>query len=171
MPRFLSTDRTLYASSAARWCPSFDTADRDCLSRSARGRRRQRNAQRFDAVADGHGRFPIGEYILCKVLELKRVGALEALHEVRHGVVGDAVLRHQQNGRLAEIADPHSSFGAEQLSRDVIAVEPIPGQVDYTQPAAAEDQRRDCVIDITDRRQLRVRERRRRSPKRLRHPP
>src|SRR5260221_5538897 len=88
---------------------SLHALDFDRLARATGLRGGERDPKRFHSVRY-HDRWrPILQDVPGKILQLQRVRALEAFHEIGHGVVRDAVLRHCEDRRLAEIAHAHGA--------------------------------------------------------------
>ena len=101
------------------------------------------------------------QHVLGKVLELVRIRVVESLHEVRHRVVAHPVgLGHDGDRRLSQVADADGALEAENLRRDVVAVNAAAGEIDDAELAAREGQAGDRVVDVADRGELGVRDRR-----------
>ena len=107
--------------------------------------------KRLHAIVDRDRRRAILQHVLREVLQLVRVRVAEALHEIRHGVVRHAVgLGHHHDRRLAQVADANGAFEAEDLRRDVVAVNAAARQVDDAELAARERQAGNRVVDVAD---------------------
>src|ERR1019366_10191658 len=102
--------------------------------------------------------FTIVTEIVDKILKLGSVCVAESLHEEWHGVVRDLIFRHHEHGRLAEVSDSQSTGCAEDLPADVVPVDAASAEVHDANPAAGERERDDCVVDIADFGELRIRE-------------
>ena len=118
------------------------------------------------------GGSPLLQDVLSEVLQLIRVGVAEAFHEVRHGVVRDAVgLGHHDDRRLAQVADADGAFESEDLGGNVIAVDAAAREIDDAELAAREGQAGDRVVDVADGLEFRIGDASRRSRRPMRTSP
>src|SRR6266516_2281765 len=95
--------------------------------------------------------------VVHEILKLADICLFEALGEIRHGVMCDAVLGHDQNRSLAQVTNLERALGPEDFSSNVVAVDTVAALIDDTQRAVGEIETGDGVIDVSDRLHLRVR--------------
>src|SRR5262245_6094140 len=83
---------------------------------------------------------------------------LEALHKIRNYIMCDAVFVGKGDWRFPKVADLERRVGAQDFGADVITINSFAREIDDSQRSALKSQRDDCIVDIADLADLRVRE-------------